>query len=346
MQNKAEIVEKNMRIRFARPEDIPAISKFIYDYWDENYSYATNIDLLEYIHKRTQEVWYVVLETEDGSELLGTCGYIVCNQLEKTDVAVCLLKVKKEVKGLMGVKMLWFINQNVPNRFTYNCGLRTNTFGIYQFLQWDVLELNHYYRIADKEQYTICKIENKEIYPVKEEGVELILFESYEQMRQQFKASEFKGMKPYKDEEYLKWRYFDFPYYKYKIWGVEEEQKVKGLLIGREITYLEAKMLAIVDYIGEENMFSKLSASLQKLIEHENYEYIECFNYGFSVETMKQAGLVIRSEEDNNILPSHFEPFEQSNVRDFFFTTNREKLRVFRADGNHDVPRYVQYIPL
>ena len=346
MQKKVEIVEKGMRIRFATEEDLPRISLFIRDYWDEKYSYATHPQLLEYIHKKQDEVWYVVLENEDGSELLGTCGYLLCNQLKQADVAVCLLKVKKEVNGLMGVKMLWFINQNVPNRFTYNCGLRTNTFGIYQFLQWHVFKLNHYYRIADKESYRICKINDKKIAPVLDSNVKLVELVTFAELIEKFDVTRLQNLRPYKDDEYIKWRYYEMPYYKYRVWGVVEDEYVNALLVGREISYLDTKMLAIVDYIGEEKEFSKISYAVQILMDEQEYEYVECFNYGFSEETMWKGGFVMRTDDDPNVLPSHFEPFEQSNVEDYFFTTSIENLRVFRADGNHDVPRYVQYIPL
>lgn len=341
MQDKVEIVEKGMRIRFATEKDIPEISLFIRDYWDEKYSYATHPSLLEYIHKQKREVWYVILEKEDGSELLGTCGYLLCNQLEQTDIAMCLLKVKKEVKGLMGVKMLWFINTYIPNRFTYNCGLRTNTFGIYQFLQWHVFKLNHYYRIADKEKYEICKINKKRIAELTNDNVKLKKYTAFEEMKQSFDTKKFRHLRPYKDENYIKWRYYDFPYYHYQVWGVTEEGETKALLVGREIMHLDTKMLTIVDFIGEEIEFSKISDEIQRLMNEQKYEYIECFNYGFSEETMKKGGFTMRTEEDTNILPSHFEPFEQINVEDYFFTTDVENLRVFRADGNHDFPRHL-----
>lgn len=341
MSREAEVVEAGMRIRFARKEDLENIRIFIRDIWDERYSYVTHPDLLYYIHGRNPEAWYVVLEDVETKELLGTMGYILCNDLENSDVAVTLLKEKPNVKRMMGIKMLVFLKENQPQRVQFSCGIRKYTTNIYNFLQWYTAKLDYYYRIADKDEYKICQIENKIIIPAVQGKASLREYVTFEQLKDNFQAERFVDIRPYKDMNYLQWRYYDFPYYKYRVWGIEVEKENKALLIGREIKYAGSKMLAIVDFIGMEEALSEVATEIQKLIDDNQYEYVEFMCYGLKQCTLNQAGFVLRDEGDVNILPSHFEPYQRENIDKYFFTTDLSDLRMFRADSNQDVPRYM-----
>lgn len=344
MARQDELIEAGMRIRFAVEEDLQGISEFLRDVWDSRYSYATHPDLLRYIHARNSEVWYIVLENVETKELLGTMGYILCNDLENTDVAVTLLKEKPEVKRMMGIKMLLFLHEHTNQRVQFSCGIRKNTINIYEFLQWKTAKLNFYYRIADWNEYKICKIQEKNILSMNAGGAVLKEFTEYAQLEADFDVTRFVDIKPYKDMNYLKWRYYDFPYYKYRVWGIKAEEQTEALLIGREIEYAGSKMLTIVDFVGEENALSKSSGEIQRLMDENRYEYIEFMAYGLNAESLNKAGFSCRDEQDPNIIPSHFEPYACENVDKYFFTTDLENIRMFRADSNQDVPRYMEYV--
>ncbi len=347
MKKQPELVEAGMRIRFANEADLQNISEFIKNVWDAKYSYATHPDLLRYIHSRNSEVWYVVLENVETKELLGTMGYILCNDLEESDVAVTLLKEKPSVKRMMGIKMLLFLHEHRPQRVQFSCGIRKNTINIYEFLQWNTAKLDYYYRIADRENYRICNVTNKCILPTTNGNGLLKEFVEFSELQTCFNVEQFIDLRPYKDMNYLKWRYYDFPYYKYRVWGIETDNCMTGktectaLLVGREIEYNGSKMLTIVDFVGEEESLAEISTEVQRLMDVNNYEYIEFMCYGLKQDTLNKAGFVLRKENDENILPSHFEPYACENVDKYFFTTDLTNIRMFRADSNQDVPRYI-----
>ena len=341
MGREDELIEAGMRIRFATEKDLQGISEFIRDIWDSRYSYATHPDLLRYIHERNSEVWYVVLESVETKELLGTMGYILCNDMENTDVAVTLLKEKPEVKRMMGIKMLLFLHEHTKQRVQFSCGIRKNTINIYEFLQWKTAKLDFYYRLAEQDEYKICKVVKKRILPLTESDATLCEFVDFNQLQTNFDVTKYKDIKPYKDLNYLKWRYYDFPYYKYRVWGIESDNQIEGLLVGREIEYAGKKMLTIVDFIGQENCLAKISCEIQRLMDENGYEYVEFMAYGLKMETLNKAGFVLRDDNDANIVPSHFEPYVCENIDKYFFTTDLNGIRMFRADSNQDVPRYI-----
>ncbi len=46
-------------------------------------------------------------------------------------------------------------------------------------------------------------------------------------------------------------------------------------------------------------------------------------------------------EADTNIIPNHFEPFEQRNIDIHFFTSQMEHFRMFKADGDQERPNCI-----
>ena len=53
---------------------------------------------------------------------------------------------------------------------------------------------------------------------------------------------------------------------------------------------------------------------------------------------MNQAGFILRTPSDSNVIPNYFEPFDQSNVPIFYFTNTNGKIYFFKGDGDQDRP--------
>ena len=49
-------------------------------------------------------------------------------------------------------------------------------------------------------------------------------------------------------------------------------------------------------------------------------------------------GFLKRTENDPNIIPNYFEPFEQKNVDIYFVSNVMENLHLYRGDGDQDRP--------
>ena len=67
-------------------------------------------------------------------------------------------------------------------------------------------------------------------------------------------------------------------------------------------------------------------------------EYVDIYAYGFTTELMEKAGFCERMEEDENIIPNYFEPFEQRNIELWMMRPEVDGLILMRGDGDQDRP--------
>jgi hypothetical protein len=146
---------------------------------------------------------------------------------------------------------------------------------------------------------------------------------------------------PYKDQWFINRRYFKHPVYDYHIWAMKDEKHCyRGLMIARDVTYLDKKALKIIDYLGDLNLISGLSFALNSILSAEGYEYIDLYCAGIPEEILNKAGFVLRDEQSENIIiPNHFEPFAQMNI-EMQYNSSHESALFFRGDSDRDRPYF------
>ena len=105
----------------------------------------------------------------------------------------------------------------------------------------------------------------------------------------------------------------------------------------REESFSKSKSLRIVDYIGEQGLFSSLGEFLENLVRSENYEYIDLYTCGFEEKYIFSAGFSERTEDDANIIPNYFSPFVAENI-DIYVRSPYENTLFMKADGDQDRP--------
>ena len=66
----------NGRIRFAQKEDIPAIMKFIEQYWASDHILAHDREIFEFQYVYGDEVCFVLNEDQETGEIDSVLGYI------------------------------------------------------------------------------------------------------------------------------------------------------------------------------------------------------------------------------------------------------------------------------
>ena len=97
-----------------------------------------------------------------------------------------------------------------------------------------------------------------------------------------------------------------------------------------------AKVLRIVDYIGDETLISGTNDFFTDRLLEDDLEYVDFYEYGLTRDYILQAGFSDRYESEN-IIPQYFDPFEQRNVDMWSFYCT-EGTRIFKADGDQDRP--------
>lgn len=327
-------------IRQAGRNDISRIMEFIKTYWSPTHILANDRAFFEYEHTCGNEVCFVLSEDPDTLEVQAILGFIPYG-IKRRDAMIVMWKARPGENAFLGVKVLQFLVDNIGARIVGSCGINKRVAGIYQYLGYHTGSLSHYYRIADLAEYKVAAIGEKNIPPAgPDNGYELVPFASLEELARSFDFDKMGDAKPFKEPWYIEKRYFKHPVYTYKAYGIKSPADgIKALLLAREIECCGAKVLRIVDLIGQSEPLTHVSAGIQRLMDENGYEYVDFYQYGIPHEVMEKAGFSLQSD-NTNIIPNYFEPFVRENIGIDYFTTDNENFRVFKGDGDQDRPSF------
>ena len=334
----------NVTIRFALKEDAPLLSRFIAEHWSLSHIFAKHEDILLTCHDVGLEHLTYAMAQNDAGNIVGLCGYIPSNQNVKPHIWIALWKVLKTDVPALGLRLLDFVRRQSNCSFMACCGINTTVMKLYQRLGYITGTLEHYYKLGTCTDYRIAVIGEKPTVSTTtvEDVAKFVRFRSYSDLSKRFDSQKYTGRKPYKDTWYLNWRYFNHFKYEYLIYGIDKGgNEIDSLLVGREISCNSATVFRVVDFIGLDNDLRRTSSAFEWLIKDGKYEYIDFYQYGISEEVMNAAGFTRRGENDPNIIPNYFEPFEQKNVDIHFFYEKCEDFHIYKADGDQDRPNRV-----
>jgi hypothetical protein len=334
--------KNNIIFRFAVFDDIDKLMDAFKNHWHKNHILGHNKDYFHYIYDYKENIFNIVIAEEQSTkEILGYLCFVKTNLLDSCDLDLIYLKAVEDKGAYIGIKLILYLIKNVNHNIVFSIGVRPTILSFYEKLKFFVGKTDHYYRILDKNEYKIAKIVNKNILQITDSGWNINLINNFDDFESKVDVSLFKKSRPYKDLNYFRHRYFSYPIYKYMIYSIykETEKNIPAFLICREVKMFESKIIRIVDFIGEEMYFSYIASSLQKLLDINNYEFIDCYCCGMSENTMNKAGLIKLTDSDPNIIPNLFQPYVCKNHDLYYFTSNKESFRLFRGDSNQDQPR-------
>lgn len=322
-------------VREAHIKDKENILEFIKEKWNENHIFVKDKSLFDYYHVNNEELNFII--AEENKRIIATLGYLKYNSSKYNETSDVFTVIWKSCDNSMaGIKCLKYL-MNKGYKSISSCGINKKTETIYKFLGYKTGKLNHWYILNDtlkNEDYKIAKIKstiNKTIYNYYNNKEVFLNKDIKEQEFNSIKQNNF--VKSYKDFFH---KYIKHPYYEYKIYSIEDKDEIKCLMITREISINDNKCLRIVDLIGESLYL--VNISLQKILQENNYEYIDFYEFGVDKNLLQEIGLTLRIDTDENVIPNYFEPFEQSNI-DIYYTTNcGEDFCMFKGDGDQDRP--------
>lgn len=342
--------DERYEIRLARREDIESIMQFINDYWREGHILSRNRALFEYEYLDEDGVTVnMILAIDRGTELLeGLFGFLKCSAgrwIDKKDIWGSLWYVNPSHNNipLLGIELAKRVYELTGCRYQIGNGANPSTTVPLRKLYFGekTAKMIQYYCLnPDKNKFAIPVIHHRWHPQYKDESTRTYM-EQYSSIDEVTKKYDIEKLDviPYKDNWYLNKRYFKHPWYHYQVYGLytEIDPAVKALMVGREVKCNGAKVLRIVDYLGEQNLFSGLAYEFRNLMRENDYEYIDFYVYGFNEEIIRNAGFCRREDNDENIIPNYFEPFLQKNV-DIWVHYKEEGTMFFKADGDQDRP--------
>jgi hypothetical protein len=334
-----------MNISLAIVDDIKEIMSFINSEWKEGHILARDEGFFRYEHQKGNYINFVLAKDEDNN-IIGVLGFIQCALNQKSDVSTVIWKVTKNNRNpTLGIELLQFLQKKKNVRTVFSVGINKKTIGIYNYLGMYTDTLKHFAMINyNIKEFKVAKVieQQKPFNPnisfIKEQAIKRVKNKS-ELLK--FKFEDFEKNIPYKNAHYFAKRYFEHPIYKYDVFGVYDLGVLTSLFVTRIEACNGAKVLRIVDFLGDEKSITPFSIFLSELMKKEQYEYADFYCFGLDEGLLLNVGFqLIDPKNEDLIIPNYFSPYLQKNIPIIFFADTKEigRLKLFKADGDQDRP--------
>ena len=327
-------------IRLARLEDVDNIMEFIHQNWKKNHILARDKDFFLYEHKDKDIINYVIAIEEN--KIIGVLGFIKSSD-RNSDVATVIWKaLKSSSNPMLGIEIFDFLRNYKNYNILFSPGINAKTIGIYNYLDIYTNYLKQYVMInRNIKKFNILKIKNIDnIKPIDflEDANYRLLPLVKDTLDFNFNNQEYI---PYKDKNYFIKRYLNHPVYNYMVYGIYKGSILTSLIVMREVTINDSKILRIVDYFGDEKPIEYITKDIYSILNNNSYEYVDFMCFGFNDSNLQKAGFFkIDVTSTEIIAPNYFSPFVQENIKINFMIDTKEinKIRICKADGDQDRP--------
>ena len=327
-------------IRHARLDDTESIMVFIRDEWPKkNHILSTNKDFFLYEFQNGDLLNFVIAVNRNTRCIDGMVGFYPASDIKETlDIwASMWLTRRKGSIPFLGLEIFNRMKQITGYRFLG--GLGTNPETSLPLLKNKAshfgFKLKHYYMLSKQDDYKIAVIATIPDL-ARPEGMSrntLNLVKSMTDISDRAMCATRYSV-PLKNEWYINKRFFCHPIYEYIVWEIKADSG-NGILVGREVELNGAKILRIVDFIGEQGLLDGLYDEFSAL--KQGYEYIDFLVHGIDEAHLTNAGFTLKTEQDGNVIPHYFEPFVQSNI-EIYGTSEYPDVRMCKADADMDRP--------
>lgn len=320
-------------------KDLAAFKEFCLAAWGEPHELIHDEATFErYYRADDGGLNFAAARGEDG-ELLSVCGYIPTNASPTPDVWISFLVSKKGAPFGLAYRLFDFIIETTRCRTIACNNIREKTRGLYEFRGWTAGMLSHFYRLnPDLKDYTLCRIVDRDIPVVVNSDIKTERIPD-ERGLEPFEKTVLPQNIPYKDRLYLAKRYFRREGFNYEIVGLWDGGEPLALVVFRQIDAEAARVLRVVDYIGSADALAAAGGYLDGELRARGAEYCDWYAAGLDAEQMRNAGFALRERDGVNIVPNYLEPPLIENADFFYFTSDPDGYRVFKADGDQDRPR-------
>ena len=274
-------------------------------------------------------------------KIVGVQGYVPFSKFDRKLKDTCFLsywRVNNSMIPGIGLKLFDKIkNQNY--KFLAVLGFDEKLSDYHRWQGFKIGKLNHHFLInKDVKKTKIIKKKFRNKFLKKK-------FEVIEVNKKNiFKIEDkvFNLQYPPKSKKYILNRYIKNSFYKYKVYYLKSSQN-KIIIVFRNINIKKTNLLKIVDVIGNNNNIKYTGEALQSILKKFNAEYLDLYSYGINDKNLKFAGFINRYET-NEIIPDHFEPFENKNIDINFGYIGKKNaiISFFKGDGDMDRPSKIK----
>lgn len=343
-----ERFEEKYEFRLAKRGDIEAIMQYIDTCWRKGHILSQNRALFEYEFCDGDDVHFLLAIDRETGEIEGMDGYyLTSSRKHDFDVWGSMWSVRKDHKNLpmLGIAIANQYYKQIGYRYEIGLGVNrvTATPLHQQHFKVETGILRHYYMLQPMQQYHIAKIIRMHTTDAvrHQDSMQLVKASDADAVNRVFDFDEKIKTYPFKDGWYVGHRFFDHPVYHYDVYTImQNENEADAVLVMRKVSVGDRHVLRIVDYMGDIDCLQKVQKQLYMLMDAD-CEYIDFYCYGYDPAAILAAGFTERLQEDVNIIPSYFEPFEQRNVDYWFNSDAKENFVICKADADQDRPNVI-----
>ncbi len=340
--------DKRYDIRLADVSDIDAIMRFIDEHWKKGHIMAVNRSFFEYEFRDGDRVNFIIAVDKKTGEIECIQGFLPCSKTDdpsKKDVWGSIWKVNDTHKNMafLGIEVDERLPKLLNCRMGMGVGLNPKTSLIIadQVFRSKTGKMKQYYLLGDIMNPQIAVINH--VPEVRNKGnylnLDVVKLENMQELKIDFDIDSIDAL-PYKDSWYFEKRYFNYPIYHYDVYGVKQYGKTEAVLVTREISCNNKKVIRVIDYIGNFTLISSLGPFLHSLVDDGGYEYLDFYEFGVDDNYFLDAGMTLREDNDKNIIPNYFEPFVQQNI-DIWVSYSLDGTKCFKGDSDQDRPNFV-----
>ncbi|MGD9558981.1 MAG: N-acetyltransferase family protein [Oscillospiraceae bacterium] len=324
------------QFRLANTADRAAITGFVRHHWAAAHPLVELPDFFDYYYKAEGDALRFALAEQDGA-LAALAGFIPASRRPQPDVWVSLWVADPAARG-SGLELMDALPQLTGCRTLACNNIRPETQPFYTFLGYATGRVGHFYRLAQRRQYRLARIAEKDIPPVGGAARLHPLPTPEAQHACGFVPPE--GANPYKDLWYIERRFFAFPRQSYRLYAatLPQETVPRALLATRVTRAMGTAALRIVDYIGPADFLPEMGGAIDELMRKAGAEYADLYCAGLPADLLRQAGFAERAQDAANILPTYLDPPVIENVDFHYFTSRPQGFVLFKADGDQDRP--------
>ncbi len=326
-------------IRLAKYDEIPMIMEFIDTYWRKGHILAVNRDFFEYEMVVDGKVNFLIARTLDTGVIEGVLGFLPCSEdKEKLDIWGVIWKTIPGAMPMLGMELKKRLMLITGARTDLGVGANSGTSVplLGRIYHYYTARMKHYYRLADRKDYSIAKVDNPLIPSYKNiNPIEVSELKKADELKAFYDFSKEPQTLPYKDFWYYNKRFYKHPIYSYCVWGLERGND-RAVIVTRKQVCNGNSAIRIVDFIGKEDILADAGSFFDSFLK-EN-EYIDFYFDGIDENLLKEAGM-LSTDDSSNIIPDYFNPYEQTNVDIYVDCSNKDRRSLFfKADGDQDRP--------
>lgn len=334
--------DKYYEFRLGKREEIPQIMDYIAEDWKPGHILSVNRELFEheYVPFDGDAVNVMLAIRKEDGRIDGMLGFIPSsNDKLHMDLWGSVWKTRAGSIMFLGNEILLRLLHSQKCRNYAAVGINMKTAGriVNRSIQAYIGRMRQWYLLNDMVEYRIAVITKKVSGQNVFSSAKIQEAYSVNEIIAVYDFEKNTDARPYKNRWYIQRRYFDYPINKYRVWLIRNEDVCDAFFVTREVTARGAKVLRIVDFIGNRDRIGEIGGFLKTLCRKNNYEYVDFYEYGVSEDQIKKAGFVERKEGDSNIIPNYFSPFVQENIEIYFHAPDAEYV-CFKADGDQDRP--------